>query len=1022
MSERGPQFSWVALLASQLLAVWPAERLAAQDSLPPWEGGLTASLGQPTRTRFYSGVSLGFHWGDGGPLETSELLVLGASHAHGNPIVGLLSTSAEGYIGFRSTSADGGFRALVQIPVLRLSAGGDYSIRDNRLGLVVGVSLPLRRGGVLRRGDQFRAEWSPSPIGAARLTLLVPLRQPSAGRTRPRDDRVTVQGRLAARATPVSVPGLTPAISEMHQAAMRLDQLVIPHLDRPGGSPADALAPLIGELRDPRWMALRTGPGLDVDGVVRQYHAAMIHAFSVAAGGAADGPPTAEGEYAATRARELLLDRVLYPYNRLLGQWKERSTLGVLTTYARGNFARDIVSLTSLTGAQEGALLQVFGKLLESVQEIQRQEERSWGDSRLVWLPLQLGLRPEDHDTQEELDHIIEAATAEHFTDGNRVWYVVNEEFRAEVTRSIQQAEDYHVLWVHDFAGRNDRGSPDTRTLSYVVDVYLDVLTRRIREYDQRRRLPVYMLYLDQHYYEVNHARLWLNLLEHPLGSPPPLPRGFGDLAERIRAAQASLRAAVAESPLLQAEVRQYGRRWLENLVKIHVSVTNPADPSFRSSQIVPIIGVSDDLMRDHRKVAFYDINEEDPYRGMAIYTGMGIGEHYTGPTWEDRSIMVQGPALLSLKEQARHLLESQGLREEQIPYPLRQRPLARDYWTSVEQEILRRQRAGERTQRVLELHNGTGFQEKEISVARAVLYSLMPPGSVIKIPDSLWGNSLFAALLTGSALRGCRVLFVAPSRAAAPAPGWPSQALTHDLFARLIVLQQEFGMELEATGGMLKTGIYNPGVGTVDVAGRFASAYRNGRRTPFLRRLFPIDPSMDTLLAHAEALLPQRDTVQPTAPSPMPKLHLKASFFATREGWDRLVARPEMTAVLQAYLAQMLRTEAAQRDVRAAAQELAGASDRLEASFMSSLSAEEREKVTYFLLIGSANQDYRSMLMDGEASVVLSGWSGVVGVIDFSLIVNLSVWIDDLEMLDALVPPPSGVQRALARQARPAL
>jgi hypothetical protein len=72
--------------------------------------------------------------------------------------------------------------------------------------------------------------------------------------------------------------------------------------------------------------------------------------------------------------------------------------------------------------------------------------------------------------------------------------------------------------------------------------------------------------------------------------------------------------------------------------------------------------------------------------------------------------------------------------------------------------------------------------------------------------------------------------------------------------------------------------------------------------------------------------------------------------------------------------------------------------------------------------LIGSANQDYRSMLMDGEASVLLSGWSGVVGLIDFGLIMNLSVWIDDLEMLDALIPPPSGLQRALARQVRPAL
>jgi hypothetical protein len=61
-------------------------------------------------------------------------------------------------------------------------------------------------------------------------------------------------------------------------------------------------------------------------------------------------------------------------------------------------------------------------------------------------------------------------------------------------------------------------------------------------------------------------------------------------------------------------------------------------------------------------------------------------------------------------------------------------------------------------------------------------------------------------------------------------------------------------------------------------------------------------------------------------------------------------------------------------------------------------------------------------MLMDGEASVLLSGWSGVVGLIDFSLIVSLSVWIDDLEMLDALLPPPTPFQRGVARRIRPAL
>jgi len=50
---------------------------------------------------------------------------------------------------------------------------------------------------------------------------------------------------------------------------------------------------------------------------------------------------------------------------------------------------------------------------------------------------------------------------------------------------------------------------------------------------------------------------------------------------------------------------------------------------------------------------------------------------------------------------------------------------------------------AGERgtgqNQRAMELHNLTGFGDKPINVAKATLYTLMPRGSVIKVPDSLW-------------------------------------------------------------------------------------------------------------------------------------------------------------------------------------------------------------------------------------------------------------------------------------------
>jgi hypothetical protein len=149
----------------------------------------------------------------------------------------------------------------------------------------------------------------------------------------------------------------------------------------------------------------------------------------------------------------------------------------------------------------------------------------------------------------------------------------------------------------------------------------------------------------------------------------------------------------------------------------------------------------------------------------------------------------------------------------------------------------------------------------------------------------------------------------------------------------------------------------------------------------------------------------------------------MKAGFFATREGWDSLVSRPEMAGVFEAYMAQLGPSALTQSmSVEERADLISASSQALVDAFTRSLTPEARSRVAYFLMMGSANMDYRSMLMDGEVTVLVSGWSSVVALIDFSLIMNLSVWVDNLALLDDLLPPPSGFQRAVARMVRPAL
>ena len=319
----------------------------------------------------------------------------------------------------------------------------------------------------------------------------------------------------------------------------------------------------------------------------------------------------------------------------------------------------------------------------------------------------------------------------------------------------------------------------------------MKALTERVRAYDATGKLPVYMIFLDQNFYEPNVGRTWMTFLEDPLRKKIDLPRGPNaeDEEAKIREAQGQLRDAVAGSKLLQERRRKYGDDWLHNRVKVHVNITNPVDWSFWSQQVIPVLGIPDVLMRDHRKISFYDVTERDPGRGEAIFTGMGIGEHYAGPTWEDRAILVQGPSLVGLKDAARELLRSQGFAEGEIPYPLRPHQRPANY-----AELVAAREAAGINYRAMQIHNQTGYAPKDINVFKALLYDAMPEGSILIVPDSLWNSPFWASMLLGNALRGGRVYIVSPALANAPSAGFPQMSRAQELYSQLLVARQSHG------------------------------------------------------------------------------------------------------------------------------------------------------------------------------------------------------------------------------------
>ena len=117
----------------------------------------------------------------------------------------------------------------------------------------------------------------------------------------------------------------------------------------------------------------------------------------------------------------------------------------------------------------------------------------------------------------------------------------------------------------------------------------------------------------------------------------------------------------------LQQDARATGDvdRWLRNTIKVHVNVGHPSDFSFRSGHIIPGIPfMPDNVMRDHRKLVIYDVDEANPSRGAVFVMGIGIGEAYANATWEDRGFRIRGPATFEARAELRRALRTNGFAE----------------------------------------------------------------------------------------------------------------------------------------------------------------------------------------------------------------------------------------------------------------------------------------------------------------------------------------------------------------------
>ncbi len=1002
---------WIArVMAAATVTVLVAPPFQAQYNRPPENGGRIYTLGMPPVWKGYAGGGMGWYDPGGDAL----LLVqghLGVTRDLVSPVVGAAALGGEVYGGFRGTrTTDGGVRALFNIPSLRLSSGVDWNFPDGDVSPLVRVELATRRSGIFGRGSLLRFEWIPSHRQTLGVGISVPLWGRNIGRTRPQKAHVPLERPERKPKAPPPDRELDTLLAKLRDDALWITRLTMPLLDRGGEEATKAYAADVVVIREQAERApLPTRQ--------RRFHDDLDRAFAIAVSAEA-------GANIADAARRTLLDDVLLPYNRLLGQRKEPDELSGFIASANAAFVSWLLRDDHIADTQLARATYLFQGLMEIAEAVRALQRERWQDSRFVWLPLQLALREEEYDTQAELNALIARATERSFTRGNRISYVMNEAFQIEFARSVLAAEDYHVLWVHDFRGRNSQGQPDRVGFAQVL-VYLEALTRRVREYDRTGRLPQYFVFLDQNYFEANDTRLWFRLLHEPLDAPAPnLPKGFESWEQEFKAAQAALRDAVAGSRVLQAELRQYGNRWLRNRIRVQINITNPADNSFTNNHIAGILPAPDNVSRDHRKIAFYDITETNPWRGRAMYTGMGIGEHYAGRNWEDRAVILQGPAALGVKAAARALLEQQGFGPEEMPFPFRAQPIAPDTGMTADTLTARLEKIlpGERGV-VLELHNLTGFAPKLVDVERAILYTMMPPGASLNIGDSLWQSYVYASMLLGSALRGCRVLIIAPSLRSAPSAAGPTMARAHGVLSALLLWRRELDAPISAHGGLLRVGLYTPRVGVGNLAGRIRQAW--AARRPWMDSLMPSNPAVLPVIdsiaraletGPGETYLVEADSLE------APKLHLKVNLLLSSPAFAALIQRPEWANVVREYLAYLSRQTGPIKGRPPAEQSPRQLIEALQAALLAAqpyIPSEMWQQTIAYLLVGSTNMDYRSMVLDGEVQVTVTGWTTLLGVLDYVLLVGLSEWPETQAELDRLLPPPSGATRSIANLIR---
>jgi hypothetical protein len=302
-----------------------------------------------------------------------------------------------------------------------------------------------------------------------------------------------------------------------------------------------------------------------------------------------------------------------------------------------------------------------------------------------------------------------------------------------------------------------------------------------------------------------------------------------------------------------------------------------------------------------------------------------------------------------------------------------------------------------------------------------------MPGGSVALVPDAVWSSSFWASLLAGHALRGGRSLLVATARENAPTTSMNVLARVYDVQAHVVMAADILGPEIARRGGLLKVGIYAPQSEVTDLAAKLG-AFRDAlSRHAWFRELFRLSPvvlgEMQLLSAELQHQNQRWERFLDLEGTGVPQLHLKANLLISRDAWTGLLARPEWAEVLRVFMSkrawQIESRDRALGHLDTSVPDVIDVGQPMVDRWLDELTPAQRERLVLYLLVGSQNQNDRSMMLDGEAMFVVAGTSINAGLIDLVSIMGQSTWVESIAELDRVLERPGALKLRLSRWLR---